>query len=154
MVEHNLNDELGTPEPHLALFDRFAGSVSVDGDQSAPGGGVEGPAAAALVETYRDLLEYSPVAALAGLAAYESQASEIASSKADGLRRWYGIDAAGVEFWDLHAALDSVHGDWAVAALELLHASPTEVTESARRAADAWWSLLDERQDAYLVSAA
>jgi pyrroloquinoline-quinone synthase len=154
LVDRNLNDELGTPEPHLALFDRFARSVSVGGDPSVPGGAVEGPAAASLVETYRDLLEHSPVAALAGLAAYESQASEIASSKADGLRRWYGIDAAGVEFWDLHAELDSAHGDWAVTALELLHASPKEVTESARRAADAWWSLLDERQDAYLASAA
>ena len=63
-----------------------------------------GPAAEALVSTYFDLVAEGPVAALAGLAAYETQASAIASSKADGLRRWYGMDAAGTEFWDVHAA--------------------------------------------------
>ncbi len=86
------------------------------------------------------------MAALAGLAAYESQAADIAASKGDGLRRWYGIDAAGTRFWDVHAAMDADHGDWAVDALVLLGADADEVLEGARRAADAWWALLDERE--------
>ena len=141
MVEDNLADELGRPEPHLALFDRFAGSLGGTATATAPG-----PAAEALVDTYFELVADGPVAALAGLAAYETQASAIASSKADGLRRWYGVDAGGTEFWDVHADMDADHGEWAVAALDLLGADPVEVGAAARRGAEAWWALLDERQ--------
>lgn len=146
LVAENLADELGRPEPHLALFDRFAASAGGNGSGADSGTDNSGPAADALVTTYFDLVAEGPVAALAGLAAYETQASAIASSKADGLRRWYGMDAAGTEFWDVHAAMDADHGDWAVAALTLLGADADEVGRSARRGADAWWALLDERE--------
>ena len=86
------------------------------------------------------------MAALAGLAAYETQAADIAASKGDGLRRWYGMDAAGTRFWDVHAAMDADHGAWAVDALALLGADADTVAAAAGRAADAWWALLDERQ--------
>ena len=99
-----------------------------------------------MADTYRELAVESPVAAIAGLAAYETQAAAIATSKGDGLRRWYGMDAAGTRFWDLHAVMDVEHGEWAVEALMMLGADAGEVDEAARRAADAWWALLDERQ--------
>jgi pyrroloquinoline quinone (PQQ) biosynthesis protein C len=141
MVTRNLSDELGTPEPHLALFDRFAEAVREDRCASTPG-----PAAVALVDTYRSLVDEGPAAALAGLAAYETQAPDIAASKADGLRRSYGLDRAGTEFWDVHAELDAEHGDWALEALALAGADPGEVRMAAGRAADAWWAFLDERE--------
>ena len=81
------------------------------------------------MDTYFELVADGPVAALAGLAAYETQASAIASTKADGLRRWYGLDAAGTEFWDVHARMDADHGEWAVDALARLGADPAEVAE-------------------------
>jgi pyrroloquinoline quinone (PQQ) biosynthesis protein C len=140
LVEGNLADELGRPEAHLALFDRFADAMG-PADATHPG-----PAAQALVGTYFDLVAEGPVAALAGLAAYETQASAIASSKADGLRRWYGTPPEGTEFWDVHAQIDAEHGEWAVAAMELLGADAEVVAGAARRGADAWWALLDERQ--------
>jgi pyrroloquinoline-quinone synthase len=142
LVARNLADELGRPEPHLALFDRFAAALP------APDAAGPGAAAEALADTYRALADRSPVAALAGLAAYETQAASIAASKGDGLRRWYGVDATATAFWDVHATMDSDHGDWAVEALALLGAESSEVAEAARTAADAWWSLLDERQAA------
>jgi pyrroloquinoline quinone (PQQ) biosynthesis protein C len=145
LVEGNLADELGAPEPHLALFDRFAQAVGADATARP------GPAADALVRTYLDLAGEGPVAALAGLAAYETQASAIAGSKADGLRRWYGTPPAGTEFWDVHARMDADHGEWAVAALDLLAADAAEVEAAARRGADAWWALLDEREAAAAV---
>src|SRR5208282_1052752 len=46
LVAQNLADELGHPEPHLALFDRFA--VAVGAPPAAAG-----PAAGELVATYR-----------------------------------------------------------------------------------------------------
>ncbi|HEX3461416.1 MAG TPA: iron-containing redox enzyme family protein [Acidimicrobiales bacterium] len=147
LVQRNLDDELGHPEPHLALFDRFATAVSAQ-DSSAETRTEEGPAAAALVATYADLVNEGPVAALSALAAYETQASAIASSKAEGLRRWYGIDGAGTAFWDVHATMDADHGDWAINALAQLDAGPALVADAAKRAADAWWTFLDEREAA------
>ncbi len=145
LVQRNLTDELGRPEPHLALFDRFAAAVSTS-ESSADGRSLEGPAAAGLVATYLDMVEEGPVAALSALAAYETQASAIAASKAEGLRRWYGIDDAGVAFWDVHASMDVDHGDWALDALARLDADPAVVANAAKRGADAWWALLDERE--------
>jgi pyrroloquinoline quinone (PQQ) biosynthesis protein C len=139
-VARNLADELGRPEPHLAMFDSFAAALPA-ADAAAPG-----PAAEALAATYQELAVQSPVAAIAGLAAYETQAAAIAASKGDGLRRWYGVDADGTKFWDVHATMDADHGDWAVEALALLGADGDEVAEASRRAADAWWALLDERE--------
>ncbi len=147
LVEENLADELGRPEPHLALFDRFAATLP---PSMATG---PGPAAEGLVGTYFDLVAEGPVAALAGLAAYETQAAAIAASKSDGLRRWYGLDGSGREFWDVHAQMDADHGEWVIDALALLEADPTEVADAARRGADAWWSLLDERQSEAPASA-
>jgi pyrroloquinoline-quinone synthase len=141
MVARNLADELGRPESHLALFDGFAAALPAPRIAGCPGS-----AADALVATYRALAAESPVAAIAGLAAYETQAADIATSKADGLRRWYGVDADGTRFWDVHSSMDADHGDWAVEALRLLGADTDVVADAARRAADAWWALLDERQ--------
>ena len=140
MVERNLSDELGYPEAHLVLFDPLR---LIETDRAAQ----------ALVGTYDSLVALGPVAALAGLAAYETQAAAIAASKADGLRRWYRMDAAGTGFWDVHARMDADHGEWAVEALDLLGADPLVVEAGARRAAEAWWALLDERQASAPVAA-
>jgi len=147
LVARNLADELGHPEPHLALFDAFAAALPVAPLATGPGA-----AARELAETYRALARRSPVAAIAGLAAYESQAAAIAATKGDGLRRWYGMDAAGTRFWDVHSSMDVDHGDWAVEALDLLGADEREVSDGARRAADAWWTLLDEREAEHLAA--
>jgi pyrroloquinoline-quinone synthase len=141
LVARNLADELGSPRSHLELFDEFAGALPDDAVARSAG-----PAAMALAETYRALAEESPAAAVAGLAAYETQAAGIAATKGDGLRRWYGMDAAGTAFWDVHVTMDAEHGDWSIEALTLLDADPAEVADASRRAADAWWALLDERE--------
>ena len=148
MVARNLADELGSPRPHLDLFDEFAAALP-DCAQATSAG----PAAVALADMYRALAAGSPTAAIAGLAAYETQAAAIAATKGEGLRRWYGLDSAGTAFWDVHATMDDDHGDWAVEALALLDADPAEVADGSRRAADAWWALLDERESEGLAVA-
>lgn len=142
IVERNLADELGRPRPHLELFDRFARAVGADF------GAPPGPAAAALVDTYVSLVAEGPGAALAGLAAYETQAAAVAASKADGLRRWYGTPPSGTAFWDVHALMDADHAEWATEVLDSIGADADFVAASARRGADAWWALLDEREAA------
>ena len=147
LVARNLADELGRPEPHLAMFDEFAAALPA-AQASAPGA-----AATALADTYLQLADQSPVAAIAGLAAYETQAAAIAASKGDGLRRFYGVDNDGTKFWDVHATMDVDHGDWAVEALALLGADEAEVSDASRLAADAWWALLDERESEAVATA-
>ncbi len=147
LVARNLADELGSPRSHLELFDGFAAALP-DEARAA----VAGPAAEALAGTYRALADESPAAAVAGLAAYETQAAAIAATKGDGLRRWYGMDTAGTAFWDVHATMDVDHGDWAVEALAMMDADPAVVADASRRAAEAWWALLDERESEGLVT--
>ncbi|MHB8680665.1 MAG: iron-containing redox enzyme family protein [Acidimicrobiales bacterium] len=141
LVEANLADERGVPAPHLELFDDFARAMGAEVHA------VPTPATNALVSMYRDAAA-APVSALAAIAAYEVQSPAIATSKAEGLRTRYGVSEAGTRFWDVHGTMDEAHASWAVEALVAMGASPEQVRESARAAADAWWAFLDERQEA------
>ncbi|HXQ90113.1 MAG TPA: iron-containing redox enzyme family protein [Acidimicrobiales bacterium] len=140
LVQANLDDERGVPAPHLELFDGFAEAVG------APVGADATPVTAALVDLYTSVAQESPVAALAALAAYEVQASEIAASKADGLRTRYGVHDTGTRFWDVHAGVEQSHGEWTCDALTRLAVDPDEVHRGATAAASAWWAFLDERE--------
>jgi hypothetical protein len=42
--------------------------------------------------------------------------------------------------------MDVDHSDWAIDALAHLGADPAVVANAAKRAADAWWEFLDERE--------
>jgi len=138
LVAANLADELGDPEPHIELFERFAGAVGAP--DAAPS-----PAMANLLSVHDDLLAAGPRAGLAGFLAYECQADEVARAKAEGLRTHYGLGEGAVSFWAHHAEVDARHGEWAGAALASMAGPGEEVEGSVRRAADAWWAFLDER---------
>ena len=142
LVQANLDDERGVPAPHLELFEGFAVAVG------APARADATPATAALVSLYRAVSDESPVTALAALAAYEVQASEIASSKADGLRARYGVTETGTQFWDVHSGVDETHGEWTSDALAAIAVDPDEVRRAADAAAAAWWAFLDDREEA------
>ena len=87
LVEANLADELGEPAPHLALFESFAEASGARPNVAST------EATADLLAAVRAVSSSDPVAALSMVAAYEVQAADIAASKADGLRRHYGMDA-------------------------------------------------------------
>jgi pyrroloquinoline quinone (PQQ) biosynthesis protein C len=147
LVEANLHDERAVPTPHLALFDDFAAAVGAAETAATP-------ATAALVALYTSMCDDSAVAALAAVSVYEVQAPAIASSKAEGLRTRYGVQAGGTRFWDVHAGVDEAHGAWMLEALGTLTDSTDAVAGPATAAADAWWSLLDEREAAAPLSLA
>lgn len=140
LVEANLSDELGRPEPHLDLFDAFASAVGARTDCAASA------ATEALVGTQLDAAAVDPAAGLATLAAYETQAAEIAATKADGLRRRYRIPEEGIRFWDVHSAMEEDHADWSLQALAELTDGTAAVSGPAHAAAEAWWAFLDERE--------
>ncbi len=146
IVQANIDDERGVPAPHLDLFDDFARAV---GAPSATDAAAQPTSATrALLNAYAELVKAGAVAALAGVAAYEVQSPEIATSKADGLRRHYGLDTAGTRFWDVHGTVDEVHGRWLVDALAAITSVDSDILTPARQAADAWWAFLDEREEA------
>ena len=139
LVRANLDDEQGDPVPHAERFEHFAAAVGAGADPASP-------ATDDLIGTYDDLLSDGPTPALAGFLAYESQAAEIARSKAEGLRRHYQLDDSALRFWDHHAQVDVRHHAWARQALATSAGTRDAVETDLRRAADAWWAFLDERE--------
>jgi pyrroloquinoline-quinone synthase len=139
LVAANLADEMGDPVPHVQLFERFAAGVGARAAEPSP-------AMADLLGTYDDLLDRGALHGLAGFLAYESQAAGVARSKADGLRRHYGLDDYAISFWEHHAEVDVRHADWAISALSEIGGTSQGLGTSLREAADAWWAFLDERE--------
>ncbi len=141
LVEANLADELGSPEPHTELFESFALAAGAAPEAPAT------PSTATLLALVRTAASYDPAAALAMVAAYEAQAADIAASKAEGLRRHYGFDRVGTRFWDLHATQEVEHATWSTEALDALGADPDAVLAAAVVSADSWWLFLTEREE-------
>jgi pyrroloquinoline quinone (PQQ) biosynthesis protein C len=141
LVEANLADEVAGSSPHAVLFESFAHAAGA-APESTPSA-----ATTALLGAVRAAAASDPVAALAMVAAYEVQAADIASSKAEGLRRHYGMGPDATAFWDLHATQEVAHAGWSIDALAALGADPAHVRTAARTAADAWWGFLSEREE-------
>ena len=147
LVEANLADELGSPEPHAQLFESFAAAAG-----AAPGAPAT-PSTAALLALVRTAAVNDPAAALAMVAAYEVQAADIAASKSDGLRRHYGFDEDGTRFWDVHRTQEVDHAGWSMEALAALDADLDVVQAAATVSADSWWLFLSERDELAPVGA-
>jgi pyrroloquinoline-quinone synthase len=141
LVEANLADELGSPEPHAELFESFARATGAAPEARAT------PSTAALLAVVRTTASNDPAAALAMIAAYEVQAADIAGSKSDGLRRHYGLDEEGTRFWDVHRTQEIEHAGWSMEALTELGADPDIVLAAAIVSADSWWLFLSEREE-------
>jgi len=147
LVEANLADELGSPEPHAVLFESFAEAAGAAPAASAT------PSTAALLALVRTAAANDPAAALAMVAAYEVQAADIAGSKSDGLRRHYGFDEDGTRFWDVHRTQEVDHAGWSLEALSELGADLDVVQAAATVSADSWWLFLSEREELAPVAA-
>jgi pyrroloquinoline-quinone synthase len=141
LVKANLADELGRPEPHTALFEPFADAAGAAHEAPAT------PSTAAMLALVRTAAAMDPAAALAMVAAYEVQAADIAGSKAEGLRRHYGMDEQATRFWDVHRTQEVDHAGWSIEALAELGADPDAVQAAATVSADSWWLFLSERED-------
>lgn len=140
-IRDNLNDEAGASgTSHLDLFGSFLAAAGGSSTASAT------PATAALVDAYAELgAAANTSTAIAGLIAYEAQASGVADTKGASLRQHYSYTKADTAFWDLHATLDVDHAEWATEALAASGATAEEAYEGSRKIAQAWWNFLDER---------
>ena len=92
-------------------------------------------------------MQSSPASALAALYAYESRVPAIARTKAQGLKEFYGADAATARYFTLHQTADVEHARvWREAVEAELEVHPEETAaalDAAEQAAERLWAALD-----------
>ena len=156
LLLENLIDEDQGDNNHPELWMRFADGLGVDRDA------VRG--ASLLAKTRQSVGQMVDLTrsedfrdGLAALYAYESQVPAVAKTKREGLKAFYGVDAArAVEFFTVHEAADIEHSR---VERELLaeHCRTTEEQARAIAAADAaaraLWLFLDGVHEAYCTDA-
>jgi pyrroloquinoline-quinone synthase len=92
---------------------------------------------------------------LATLLAYESQIPEVARTKREGLKNFYGIaDERAIAFFRVHESMDVLHQQVEMQILKeqcLTKVDQNRAIMSARDAAKALWNFLDGISEAYLT---
>lgn len=139
----NLIDEEKGAENHPELWKRFAEALgetrqNIDNEKL-------NPETKNLIDTFMQLSRSSYAQGLGALFAYEYQVPEIACSKIEGLKKFYGIsDEQGLKFFEVHRTADVYHSNAASDLLEKLDPKEKEkALEAAEIAADALWKFLD-----------
>jgi len=151
ILENLIEEERGN-QNHPELWRRFAISLGATDTELTETPAL--PTTTNLVSTFRNICLNTPFyAGLAALYAYESQIPSVATTKIDGLKRFYGMtDANEYRFFTVHQSADEYHS---AAELKLIeeHADTaekqSEVLKAAAQAADALWQFLDGVYEAY-----
>jgi pyrroloquinoline-quinone synthase len=151
ILENLISEERGEKN-HPALWQNFAKAVGATDAELAETPAL--PSTTNLVDTFRSLCLNSPFyAGLAALYAYESQVPAIATTKIDGLQRFYGMtNPRDYEFFSVHQAADVWHTESELQIIEQQADTPEKqqaVLDVASQAADALWQFLDGVYDAY-----
>jgi pyrroloquinoline-quinone synthase len=83
--------------------------------------------------------------AVAALYAYESQVPEIAATKVDGLKKFYGVTRAeGLAYFAVHEETDRLHRTaWRGWLEEHASGDEEEILKTTKEALDALWGALD-----------
>jgi pyrroloquinoline-quinone synthase len=144
IILENLAEEENPSQPHPKLWRDFAAALGVSEDDitccpSLPG-------TQAVVETFREIVGDRPVAeAVAALYAYEAQVPEIASTKIDGLKKFYGVTAPkGLAYFEVHEEADKAHRQaWRGWLEEHAEGNEEEVLATTNEALAALWGALD-----------
>lgn len=140
LLQNLLDEELHGPD-HPELWLRFAEALGASRETVRSTKAL--PETEATVETLFGLAAGDWRDGLCALYAYEAQVPEIARTKLDGLKRFYGItDERALSFFQAHLTYDVEHSR-AVAALVDAHAEPMQAERATRAAAVALWGFLD-----------
>jgi pyrroloquinoline-quinone synthase len=143
-VMENLAEEENPAAPHPKLWRDFAAALGVNEDDITCCPRL--PGTQAVVATFREICGDRPVAeAVAALYAYEAQVPEIAATKIDGLRRFYGIERPeALAYFTIHEETDKAHREaWRVWLQEHAEGSEDEIIATAQEALGALWGALD-----------
>jgi pyrroloquinoline-quinone synthase len=151
ILENLIEEERGA-QNHPALWQHFAKSLgATDGELTHT---ESLPTTENLVSTFRQLCLNSPFyAGLGALYAYEAQIPAVATTKIDGLQRFYGMsNPADYRFFTVHQTADEWHAEAELKLIEQYADTPAkqaEVLQVAALATDALWQFLDGVYDAY-----
>jgi len=144
-VMENLAEEENPTAPHPKLWRDFAAAVGVGEDDITCCPAL--PGTQAVVATFREICGDRTVAeAVAALYAYEAQVPEIAGTKIDGLRKFYGVEKpTALAYFAVHEEADKAHREaWRNWLNEHSDASSNdEVVATANEALTALWGALD-----------
>jgi len=147
VVLENLAEEENPAGPHPQLWRDFGAALGVSEDDITSSPSL--PGTQNVVHTFRDICANRPLTeAVAALYAYESQVPEIATTKIDGLHRFYGIsDTKGTAYFSVHEEADKAHRDawrnWLAQNASTEGTSEEQILASTRDALNALWGALD-----------
>jgi pyrroloquinoline-quinone synthase len=144
IVRENLAEEENPCGPHPKLWRDFAAAVGVGEDDVTSCPAL--PGTQAVVRTFREICGDRPVAeAVAALYAYEAQVPEIAATKIDGLKKFYGVDQPeSIAYFTVHEGADKAHrAAWRNWLEQHASGSEEEILATANEALDALWGALD-----------
>lgn len=153
MLLENLIEEERGPENHPELWLRFAESLGVARHEVKDAELLDSTkASVASLKSLTQSVDYRE--GLAALLAYESQIPEVAKTKRDGLKSFYGIaEERAVSFFRVHEDIDVLHQQ--IERQILTDKCQTadaqrRAIDSARESAKALWCFLDGVSEAYL----
>jgi pyrroloquinoline-quinone synthase len=144
IVMENLAEEENPERPHPKMWREFAAALGVGEDDITCCPAL--PGTQAVVETFREIVGDRPVAeAVAALYAYEAQVPEIATTKIDGLKKFYGVKSPeGLGYFEVHEEADKAHREaWRGWLAEHAEGSEEEILATTNEALDALWGALD-----------
>ena len=155
LLENLIEEERGN-ENHPELWLRFAEGLGVGRDEVKEAELL--PSTRESVARLKSLTQSEDYReGLAALYAYESQIPEVAKTKREGLKSFYGIeDERAISFFRVHESIDLLHQDVALQTLKEQCQSEADMQRAAgtaSEAAKALWEFLDGVMSAYIESA-
>jgi pyrroloquinoline-quinone synthase len=156
MLLQNLIDEEQGEDNHPELWLRFAEALGVPRSETQSSELL--PSTVKSVETLKELTQSEDyLEGVAALYAYESQIPEVARTKREGLKKFYGIeDERSVSFFTVHEEADILHRQ---AERDILaqhcqtKESKKQALKAAEKSAKALWLFLDGMYNTYLKTA-
>ena len=144
IVMENLAEEENPSRPHPKLWRDFAAALGVNEEDITACPSL--PGTQTVVETFREIVGDRSVAeAVAALYAYEAQVPEIATTKIDGLKKFYGVNSPkALAYFAVHEEADKAHrAAWRGWLEEHADGDEAEILETTNQALDALWGALD-----------
>ncbi len=142
LLDNLVDEEKGT-DNHPELWIRFAEGLGVNRDQVK--NAVLNEQTKQLVDGFFELCNESYASGLGALYAYERQVPEVARSKKDGLKEFYGIkDERSTQFFTVHMTADEWHSQEVQTLIAALNENERAEAEAASlNAAKLLWGFLD-----------
>jgi pyrroloquinoline-quinone synthase len=153
LLENLIEEERGE-ENHPELWLRFAESLGVAREDVKDAEFL--PATKASVASLKSLTQSEDFReGLAALYAYEAQIPEVARTKRDGLKSFYGIsNERAVSFFTVHESVDILHQKVEMRILDAQCRTPeaqARAISAASKSAQALWTFLDGVTEKYLA---